>query len=119
MTTTDPQHTTPTVDAVTDIRAYWENLDPGLKARAMHDVYEAQQRRVIEVQRAQMETQEVLAMAAVKARALAELGRDDDVRRLIQEEIEPARARLRELQREMEEATALLNVYQTLGRGII
>jgi glutamine synthetase type III len=104
---------------IADIRSYFDAMDQGLKTRAMHDVYEDQQKRVIELQREQMDALDKLAVAAVKARAAAEQGRQQACDQLIQEVMEPLRAQLRTLTADLEEANALLVTYQAIGQGMV
>ena len=108
-----------TADPITDIRMYFDTMDPGLKARALHDVYEEQQIRVIDMQRQQMEALGELAMAAVKARAALELGQESEADRLVADVMEPLRVRLRQLTEDVAEANKFLQAYQAIGQGVV
>jgi hypothetical protein len=104
---------------ITDIKEYWDRMDPGLKSRAMHEVHENQQKLVIELQRVQMETLDELGLAIVKARAAEELKRPEERDQVIAEEVEPMRAKLRDLQAQIDAANVMLQAYQAIGRGIL
>ncbi len=106
-------------DPITDVRSYFETMDAGLKARALHDVYEEQQIRVIDMQREQREALGELAVAAVKARAALELGREPEADRLVAEVMEPLRVRLRQLTEDVAEANKFLEAYQAIGQGMV
>lgn len=106
-------------DPINDLRAYFDSMDAGLKSRALHDVYEGQQSRVIDLQREQMEALSDLAVATVKARGVMELGQLDECARIVAEVIEPLRVRLRQLGEEVAEANRLLEAYHAIGRGVV
>jgi len=108
-----------TADPISDIRIYFDSLDTGLRARAMSEVYEDQQKQVIDLQREQMEALSELAITAVKARAAVELGRQEECDRMVAEVMEPLRARLRQLGDDVAEANRLLDAYASIGRGVV
>jgi len=102
-----------------DIRASWDGLEPGPKARAMRTVYEEQQKLVTELQRQHMEMGTDIAIAVVKARAAEELGKAQERDHIIETEVKPKIQEQQHLGRQIQEATQLLNAYVTVGKGII
>ena len=102
-----------------DVQSLWERMERGLKAKAMREVYENQEKLVTELQREQMALNQEVAMAIVRARAYEELQQLDRSEKLRTEEIAPRLARLSELSDEIDGANGLLQAFQTIGRGII
>lgn len=102
-----------------DVQSLWERMERGLKAKAMREVYENQEKLVTELQREQMALNQEVAMAIVRARAYEELQQLDRSEQLTTEEIGPRLSRLQELGDQIDAANELLQAFQTIGRGII
>ncbi len=104
---------------VLDLEGMWQRLEAGQKARAVREVYETQQKLVIEMQRLHAAKIDELAASVVRARGILELGLAEEAERKRLEEVEPLRTEIQRMGQEIAEANALLTAYQTIGRGII
>ncbi|GEM_PF-6453728 len=102
-----------------DLEGMWQRLEAGQKARAVREVYETQQKKVIEMQRLHAAKIDELAVAVVRARGTLERGLAEEAERMRMGEVEPLRTEIQRMGQEIAEANALLTAYQTIGRGII
>lgn len=97
----------------------WERLGEGLKARAMRDIHEEQQKLVVDLQRQAMELGVEIASCVVRAKAAQEMAQEDVKIRIIEQELIPKQQELQVLDKRVETERALLETYSKIGRGII
>lgn len=111
--------TIPTVAALSDATKQWEDLDAGLKARAMRTLHEEQQKLVVELGRGIMDKQTEIAVSVARAKAVSDMGRDDLKKEIVENELAPRHRELAEMQARMKTERDLLDTYEKLGKGII
>lgn len=109
----------PTATELADADKQWEDLDAGLKARAMRTLHEEQQKLVVELGRNIMEKQTEIAVAVAKAKAVSDMGRGDLKTEIVDSELTPRHRELAELVTRMKVERDLLDTYEKLGKGII
>lgn len=97
----------------------WQELDAGLKARAMRSVHEEQQKLVVDLGRRIMDIQTEVAVSIARVKAYADLNRAEEQRRIWDTEVVPKREELVDLQRRVKEERELLDAYEAMGKGII
>ncbi|MBI2886891.1 MAG: hypothetical protein HYY02_06755 [Chloroflexi bacterium] len=105
--------------SVSEIEQLWVGLEPGQKARAMRQVYEEQQKLVVEIQRLMMEKETEIAVAVARARAAEDLQQEEQTKEIIEAEVKPRQQELEDMERQRAEAQALLDAFVRIGRGII
>jgi len=110
---------TPTLAQLADANQQWEELDAGLKARAMRTLHEEQQKLVVELGRGIMDKQTEIAVAVAKAKAVSDMGRDDLKKEIVENELAPKHKELAEMHVRMRTERDLLDTYEKLGKGII
>lgn len=102
-----------------DVEQQWANLSPGPKASALRNLYEEQQKLVVELQRLAMQKGAEIAGAIVRARAAQELQQEESKKLIVEQEIIPKRVELKDMEQQIKKETELLEAYTKIGRGII
>ena len=106
-------------DGEPDLEKQWLELDPGVKARAMRQIHEDQQKLVVDMGRLIMEKQTEIAVALAKAKAESDRNREDRKLEVIRNELQPRRAELEDLRKRAGEERDLLDTFERMGKGIL
>ena len=85
----------------------------------MRTLHEEQQKTVVDLGRRIMDIQTEIAISVARAKALADLSRTEEQRRIWDGEVLPKREEMQELQRRVKEERELLDAYEAMGKGII